>query len=63
MNGVVLCDFDGTITSADVTGTLCERFIPQHREEVRRQSRRWEAREISAVEGEELAHGLMHLCR
>jgi 2-hydroxy-3-keto-5-methylthiopentenyl-1-phosphate phosphatase len=61
MKRVILCDFDGTITDADVTDTLCRRFIPQHREELRRQSRRWEAGEISAVEWEEIAYGLMDL--
>lgn len=61
MKRVVLCDFDGTITGADVTDTLCRRFASQHRDELRRQSQRWERGEISAVEWSEVAYRLMDL--
>ncbi len=63
MKRVILCDFDGTITNADVTDTLCDLHIPQHKPELRRQSDRWKAGEISAVEWEEIAYGLLDLRR
>ncbi|NPV06714.1 MAG: HAD-IB family phosphatase [Anaerolineae bacterium] len=45
--GVILCDFDGTITTVDVTDTLCRQSIPERWAELERQ---WLSGEISATE-------------
>ncbi len=53
MKRVILCDFDGTITTLDVTDTLCRRNIPERWAEV---ERTWLQGEISAIQCYELEY-------
>jgi len=50
---IILCDFDGTITTRDITNTLCRAFIPERWAEV---EQLWETGVISATECYELEY-------
>lgn len=56
MKKVVLCDFDGTITTADITNSLCRAYIPERWAELEQQ---WLSGEISATECYELEYGAL----
>ncbi|MHB0874485.1 MAG: HAD-IB family phosphatase [Anaerolineae bacterium] len=58
---VILCDFDGTITTDDVTDGLCRLYLPSLREDMRRLSRLWHEGQVSATEYSEYAYGAMNL--
>ncbi len=49
----ILCDFDGTITTLDITNTMCRRAIPARWSELEAQ---WETGQISATECYELEY-------
>ena len=63
MKQVILCDFDGTITTGDVTDGLCHLYLPALREDMRRLSDLWHEGKVSATEYSEYAYGAMNLSK